>query len=113
MWIDRHVYEQMLMEGAALGAKAQALEVRFAALDTTLDWMRVRLEQVERERARLIKKYTDVDIDIPTIQRVPEQPVTEAVLNEATAFDDVGDELAKRLGIGWKPDGTLEYTKRA
>lgn len=113
MWIDRKFYEHFRLDWANVSGELTALKSRFAAQDTMVDWFRIRLTQLERERAQLIFNYTGVKIETPSFVPKVEEPVTETILNEATAFDDVGDEVAKRLGIEWAPDGTLSYSKKA
>jgi hypothetical protein len=71
------------------------------ALHTTMDWMRVRLNQVEQERADLIERYLGVKISVPNIAPA-EKPTDNADLfNQTPSFEDVGDAEAERLSIRW------------
>lgn len=112
MWLDRQVYDDLRLSEAEAKGKATALDIRITAMDTMMDWFRVRLTQLEKERAQLIHRYTGVVIETPVFAKEPEKPI-EQILSEVSSFDDVGDEVAKRLGIGFKSDGTLEYTRLA
>ena len=119
MWIRRSEYARLLEHAFATTAEIQRsgvieqeLRARIAATDVTLDWLRIRCTQLERERATMIERYTGVKIDVPVIARAPEQTTPE-ILNEAAMFDDVGDEVARQLGIGWKLDGTIDYSKKS
>jgi len=78
-----------------------------------VDWFRIRLTQLEKERAQMILRYTGVAIESPVFAKEPEKSPLDQVLGEVSTFDDVGDEIAAKLGIGWKPDGSLEYTRKA
>lgn len=110
MWVDRKLYEQMRDEWVKNHEECRVLGQRMSAMDTTLDWFRIRVTQLEKERAQMVERYTGVKIEVPNIVRVPDVPV-EQVLSEVASFDDVGDDIAKRLGIGWDASGKVVYQK--
>lgn len=119
MWIKRDQYDALLQHAFArtsvelqTAAVEKELRARIAATDVTLDWLRIRCTQLEKERAKMIETYTGVKIDVPVLERAPEQTTPE-ILNEAAMFDDVGDEISKKLGISHNPDGTISYTRKA
>jgi hypothetical protein len=111
MWISRELFVSLISRESTARGELAALQSRFAAQDAMCDWFRVRLTQLEKERAQMILKYTGVAIETPVFAKEPEIPV-EQVLSEVSSFDDVGDEVAARLGIGHNPDGTLNYSKK-
>lgn len=78
-----------------------------SAQETTIDWFRVRISQLERERAQLLFNYTGVKVEAPSIERAPEADPSKN-LQHVPNFEDIGDKEAGRLGIGWNPDGTLK-----
>ena len=112
MWISRELFTELIANEAATRGELAALQARFASQDTMCDWFRIRLTQLEKERAQMVKQYTGVILETPVFAKEPEMPV-EQVLSEVSSFDDVGDEVAARLGIGHNPDGTLNYSKKA
>jgi hypothetical protein len=111
MWVDRTIYDDLRMKEAAISAAFTTLQTRFAAQDAMVDWFRIRLTQLEKERAQMILRYTGVAVESPVFTKVPDEKAPEQILNEVSNFDDIGDEVAHRLGISWKPDGTLAYSK--
>ena len=87
----------------------QTLERNYTALMTTLDWLRVRVTQLEMERAQMLYNYTGVKVPTPIIDRKPEVHGPEGAAAGLPNFEDVGDAEAARLGVGWNPDGTVRY----
>lgn len=113
MWIDRATFMGLVQGEAKSRGELAALQTRFASQDAMCDWFRIRLTQLEKERAQMILHYTGVAIASPVFAQEPEKSPIDQVLGEAASFDDVGDEVAKRLGIGHNPDGTVNYSKKA
>ena len=113
MWIDRGLFVSLIQKESAAKAELSTFLSRFAAQDAMVDWFRIRLTQLEKERAQMILTYTGVAIASPVFAKEPEKPAIDQVLGEVATFDDVGDEVAARLGISHNPDGTLNYTKKA
>lgn len=112
MWIDRATFMGLVQGEAKSRGELAALQTRFASQDAMCDWFRIRLTQLEKERAQMIKQYTGVIIETPVFAKEDKAPI-EQVLSEVSTFDDVGDDIAKRLGIGHNPDGTVNYSKKA
>ena len=113
MWIERKLFMDLIQKESVARGELAALQTRFAAQDSMVDWFRIRLTQLEKERAQMILKYTGVAIETPVFAKEPEQTPLDQVLGEVSTFDDVGDEIAAKMGIGWKQDGTLDYTRKA
>lgn len=111
MWIKRELFERLIGgRDQALG-QAQELARRVIAQDTTIDWMKVRLTQLEYERAQLIHNYMGVKLPVLEITKdipVERSPLSvEQVLNQTINFDDIGDEAAKAQGLDWDSEGRL------
>lgn len=113
MWIERGLFTKLVETAAQARGELAALQSRFAAQDAMVDWFRIRLTQTEKQNARLIKKYTDVDVEIPNLVPAPHEQTTPEILNEAAMFEDIGDEIAKKLGISHNLDGTISYSRKA
>ena len=75
-----------------LNAKAQRLEVENARLRSDMDWFKLRLNQVERERGQLIQAA--IGIKIPVAEFVPVQENLEDALNEMPDYSTVGEDAA-------------------
>lgn len=108
MWISRKDYDRLIEERATLLAENRERATSLAALQTTLDWARVRLNQAEHERAQLLYNYTGVKVSTPTIEPVRKTPSIHEVMSQLPSFEDIGDAEARKLGIGWNDDGTLK-----
>ena len=106
MWITRHAFDSLNAERIKASEAARILADQNAALKITMDWLRHRLEQVERERAHLLKTYMGVVVEVPHF--VKPEPDNEEVLGGANIFQDIGDNAAKRLGIQWDEAGVVK-----
>ena len=107
MFLSRQVYDDLRDSLVKSQIESAALSQVNAQLNAHIEWMRVRLTQLEFERAQLLKKYMGVDVPVPSF----EQPDPSPDLNQTVDFSDIGDKMAEQLGIGWNPDGTLHYAK--
>lgn len=109
MFLSRKVYDDLRDALVKSQVEAAALTQVNAQLNAHIEWMRVRVMQLEFERQQLIKRYMNVDIPVPQFESeaFPAHPDP----NETFSFNDVGNELAAKLGIDWNPDGTLRYNQ--
>jgi hypothetical protein len=82
--------------------------------------MRVRLNQVEAERAMLLSRVTGVPTFAPAITRAPDAPLHRplessepgSILDGLSAlFEDVGDDMAAKIGAGHDQFGALQFEK--
>ena len=108
MWIATKTYTDLLQKLGDAQGEARALAEQNRAHQVTQDWFRVRITQLEQERAQLLFNYTGVKVSTPSIiERAPESDVARA-LQAVQGFQDIGDAEARRLGLGWNDDGTLK-----
>ena len=81
--------------------------------DVTIDWMRHRVNALEKINAQLLLKATGIHVPIPEI--VPTRPGTLSDppldMTYMPSFEDVGDSEAQRLGVEHENDGTLVFRK--
>lgn len=112
MWIGKEQFLELVHEKSQAQGVAQALERQNTALQSTMDWLKMRLTQLEQERAQLIFNYMGVKIAVPSIE--PERPsiAMSDILGSTQSFDDVGDEEAAKQGIGWNEMGEVAYSKK-
>lgn len=73
MFISRFGQEQR-NELATLRAQVMELRIAVAAKDSTNDWLMVRVNSLEAERAELTAKLFNVHYPAPMIERVGERP---------------------------------------
>ena len=113
MFIDRTTVNNLRLEAETCRVEARVLSEQNRILETTLDWMRMRLTQVEQERAQLLFNFTEVKVAVPSIEReTPPGMSRESVsdiLSAVAHFGDVGDAEAAKLGVDWHEDGTVRY----
>lgn len=109
MWVSKRIYQEMRDDLVAAKAVRDTLTTQCKALEVTNDWFRVRIGQLEHERAVLIAKYMGVEMPVPVIERVRDEKKDD-VYNVTPHFNDVGDEMARKMGIEWNPDGSVAWT---
>lgn len=107
MWISQATFTSLVADRAKAEGEARALETHNVALKTTMDWMAMRLTQLEHERAQLIFNYMGVKIQVPSIEPAGEPVTTSDILSAAPSFADMGDEAAKAEGYDWDAEGRL------
>ncbi len=103
MWVQRSEYLNLVR------AHAQS------------EWMRLRINQLEAERAVLLAK-TGIVTDVPVIRSIgvgvpndgPAVPIERTTPEEVLAglsglFDDMGDDAASKAGIGHDDKGILSF----
>jgi hypothetical protein len=112
LFIPRHVYDALNARAIKAEAIVSQLQNENANLNAQMEWLRVRLTQLEFERASLINRYMGITIPVPQFEHANERvaPLTDP--NQTIDFSDIGDEEAAKLGISWRPDGTLNYADR-
>jgi len=110
MWMtrtdyDRHYRALSELERALSASEGirQTYSEQNKVLQVNLDWLRVRVNQLEHERAQLLFNYTGVKIAVPQIQVDSGEPVHP--LAELPSFSDIGDEEAKKQGMSWDAEG--------
>lgn len=109
MFISRKHYDDLRLEHAKAHEEARVLAHQVNAQQITMDWLRVRITQVERERAQFMFLHTGVKIEVPEIA-APEPPgKLHDVLAATPHFNDIGDKLAAEMGISWNQDGSVDY----
>ena len=107
MWIDRKTYDDLRLDYAKANEEARVLSHQNQSLTTTMDWFRVRITQLEMERAQLLWNYTGIKIPTPVIAK----QVNANSITQTPDFADVGDAEAAKLGISWAEDGSLVYAQ--
>ena len=123
MWITKPEHDR-LREAAA---QVAVLQGQAAAMAANQEWLRTRVNQLEQERAQLVARVLQVPVNVPHIQPIrpsspldarpdPKGPSQADVLAQAGAigmFEDIGDDLAEKLGIfNDEANGTLIYESR-
>lgn len=83
-------------KNSALEAERDALKNELSHLKINFDWLRVQVNQLQAERTSLMEKAYGIKVPAPQIAR---QEVRAFPDQETFSFEDIGDELAKKLGF--------------
>lgn len=111
MFVSIKVYSDLRESLITAQAEARAFQEANKGLQVTLDWLRTRVTQMEKERAILIERMFGVKIPVPEIMVAPD-PFKEHPFNDlAGMFVGMNDEEAAKAGIEHTATGELTYTK--
>jgi hypothetical protein len=125
MWVNRQLFDLIVAdnknqqesikdarvaEASIAGSYTKCLEQK-AKDDLTIDWMRHRINALERANSILMNKVSGVSMPVPEI--VASRPGTMSELPDTMthmpSFEDVGDGEAARLGVFHNAEGELEF----
>lgn len=105
MWLSSKIFsilevskdsvDALREELAVVRAERDILKVQLVSAENRFDWLRLRVNTLEVERAQLLEKAYGIKTIIPELIRAPVHP-TE--FNSAL-FEDVGEDTAKQLGL--------------
>lgn len=117
MWIRRAEFERLHalvnsagIELATLRAQATAHAAQAATQQTQTAFLIARINQLEKERAIMLRHITKLEIPVPELVAVP--PIDQREILAAMGsgmFEDMGDEAAKREGVQWDASGAVAY----
>ena len=110
MFVRESTLIATLVTNAELTGTNAGLRAQLASAQTTVDWLRTRVNQLEKERAVLLREVTHLNIPIPEIA-TPGPVMSTAVPAslQMPNFEDIGDDAASKLGITHNDAGELEY----
>jgi hypothetical protein len=125
MWVNKHLFQVILDDNKHMTERVEhaervmgemfggqhALQEQKAKDDVTIDWMRHRINALEKERSILLMRAAGIALPVPEI--VPTMPRSTAPGFDALpSFEDVGDGEAARLGLANdEATGELIHTK--
>ena len=105
MWIPNRAFElfhiskdtvNTLREDlAAIRVERDGLKSQLATTQANLEWMRVRVNALEFERAQLLEKAYGVKVPVPEVVRSQATPLPFS----SAIFEDMGEHTAKELGF--------------
>ncbi len=92
------------------------LEKRVSGQQVFIDWLCVRVNQLEKERAILFREVTQLPIPVPELVNNPLRTsadrIAAAQQNAQVSpdpFQDMGDAAAKKAGITFDDEGVAVY----
>lgn len=105
-----------------------SLEKQVSAQGATIEWLRNRVNQLERRNALFEGRAGIPPIDVPQIERAdlpamanppaiipqrresPDAPTRDELLSGNMNFEDMGDDRAKASGVAWDHEsGMVTY----
>lgn len=106
MWVSKAFISE---REARVTAEAESgiLKQQNAVLRTQLEWLVLRVTQLEKERAQLLFNYTGVKVEFPVVEQ--ETKTSFDPMAQIPDFNDMGDALAKAHGIAWDSEGRVVY----
>jgi chromosome segregation ATPase len=85
-------------ELVAIRTERDILRQELTAAKLSADWLRLRFNQLEMENKQLLQKAYNITLPAPALQRVSPQ-VADPFEKASALFEDVGDEMARKLGF--------------
>ena len=123
MWVNKQLFDTILTDNKTQAERlsavwntchvlqtkydeAAAQKIRDASM---LDWLRHRVNALEKQNAIMLAKISGVHFPVSEI--VPSKPHTlEAAFDHLPSFEDVGDGEVARLGLDHDEYGALKFT---
>ena len=93
--ISKDSVEALRVDLAATRAERDALKLQLTVSQNHFDWLKMRVNSLEIERAQLIEKAYGIRTPVPEIVRTRQQGPD---LNP-DIFNDIGEDMAKKLGF--------------
>lgn|SRR5262249_8742542 len=108
MWLPRRMYEEFLTDRG----RREELTRRVDAQQATIVFLTTRINQLEAERALLLRHVTGLEMPTPQLTVKPSADVDDAratleTLSQSGIFDD-----DPRHAPGWNADGSVHYGRR-
>lgn len=97
--ISRAHVEDLKVENSTLKIEVNLLKADLASSRANGEWLRVKVNALELERASLLEKVYGLRVPVPEIARTlpPHDPSLPSL--NLDIFNDLGDEVSKRLGL--------------
>ena len=125
MWVNRAYFETVIADNqqqdadlrekahdlALLIGESRTLTAQKAKDDLTIDWLRHRVNALEKEKTILFQKVSGVAFPTPEIVVTRPGTMTVPDFSSMPSFEDVGDAEAERLGIKHSDVGELVFQK--
>ena len=100
MWISNKIFDFLSSTREDLiksNTERDTLRAELQKANILCDWLRLQVNTLQMERTQLIEKAFGIKVPVPVIEKASVSG--EANSMEDFSFDDIGDELAKKLGL--------------
>ncbi len=115
MWLWRADYERLRDELVETRATERLLAEQAATHRTQTAFLVAQINQLTKERAVMVRHITKLEIPIPSLVAASTPPISvDDVLTAigSNLFEDMGDDEARRQGLGWDSTGVVVPTSR-
>lgn len=96
---------------AAEAGKREILSRQVAVQDTMIEFLCSRVNQLEAERALMLRHLTNVDIPVPSLR--PRPVPADALDMTAALGSSIFEDDPAHAPAGWHADGTVNYGSNA
>lgn len=86
-------------ELTAVKTERDALKLQAAVNQNNFEWIRTRVNALEMERAQLIQKAYGINLPVPEVVRTPRPGQGPEDTGNQFSFDDLGEDMARKLGF--------------
>jgi hypothetical protein len=126
MWVNKELFQRVLDDNkqqadtiqtqiiglTSLHGESQLLKTQKAKDDSHIDWLRHRVNALEKQNAVLMQKAAGIAMPVPEIIPTLARTIGGTPdFDHIPSFEDVGEDEARRLGIDHDDEGRLTYTR--
>lgn len=108
---------RMLEDLATERARREELSRRVDSQQTTIAFLCARVNQLETERALLLRQLTNIDLPVPTLTAAqslrPDAQTADAATLEQLAALGIFEDSPAHAPAGWHADGSVNYGRLA
>lgn len=108
MWLSPKIFsilevakesvDSLRQELAATRAERDQLKASLSIAQNNLEWIRKQINMLQFERTALLQKAYGIAVPTPEIVQTF-APQTRDIQQDASIFDDIGDEVARKMGL--------------
>lgn len=98
--VSKESVDALRQELSACRAERDQLKASLSIAQNNLEWIRKQINMLQFERTALLQKAYGIAVPTPEIvQTFAPQSRPDAITGDMSIFDDIGDEVAKKLGL--------------
>lgn len=95
--VAKAAIQDLREELVAVRTERDSMRMELQSARVNIDWFRMRFNQLEAENKALVERAYDIKLPVPELQRVSTRTPENSIAN--FSFDDMGDDMARRLGL--------------
>lgn len=95
--VNAELVRNLQSDLAVARAERDLVKQELLSYKVNADWLRVKVNDLEAQNKALLQKAYNITVPVPEIIR--DMHMTEALPNNFSPFEDMGDEMARKLGL--------------